>query len=195
MVLPDNTYARVTHFFLGDGAPSGAATGYVVRADGGAVINMDDVTAIHDAFGSEIMDSLSDTVSLVQTLLKRGPDEDGPTATADNVWPGLQAGTGVPANTSILITKNTASGGHRGKGRNYIPGLPEAQVDSAGTLIGATQANIQAQVDAWLVELAAAGLGYGVYLEHHGDGAPNPTLVTAMNVEELVATQRRRLRR
>lgn len=120
--------------------------------------------------------------------------EDGPISSA--AGPAI-AGTGgqapVPINCALLVTKLTGIGGRRNKGRMYIPPfLPgESQVDQNGILTGTVQAVIQGQIDAAVAANAADDIGYVLF---HQTGSEIPTAITELRCENLIATQRRRMR-
>jgi len=97
-----------------------------------------------------------------------------------------------PINTAWIWRKNTATGGRRNRGRMYWPcaRLGETAIDAAGTI---TPANVSAeQDDANAFRLALGGNGLKPVLQH-SDGGPS-TVVTSFAVENIVATQRRRMR-
>lgn len=105
----------------------------------------------------------------------------------------------VPQNTAILIRKRTDLAGKRGRGRLYIPEVPEGSVDAVGTLVPADRAAWQARASALLANLTTAEPGWNLPMVvlHRSEGAgvePPPTPVLNLVVESKVATQRRRLR-
>jgi hypothetical protein len=120
-----------------------------------------------------------------------GPDDTGPSALHSAVEPGAGDSAAAPPNVSVLVRKNTALGGRKGRGRMYIPGVAEADSDGAGVMSSVRQAAWQAQADTFLVAAALGGLA-GVVL--HED-ATTPTPIISLAVDGRVATQRRRLRR
>jgi hypothetical protein len=99
----------------------------------------------------------------------------------------------VPINSALLVTKHTASGGRRNKGRMYMPPfLPgESQVDVNGNItvgsVGVIQGQIAVAVAADLADL----IEYQLY---HQSGSPTPTPITSLTVAGQMATQRRRMR-
>ena len=149
---------------------------------------------IRDAWDDELIDNLlSDQIELVSILVKFGPNDTGPAQELAVSLPGLDSGTPVPPNVSVLVHKHTAFGGRQGRGRMYIPGIPEGQVDGAGTITSATPAVWTTRFNNFLGVLEAAD--YPMVLLHAGSGAvTTPYPVIGLTCSSTVATQRRRLR-
>lgn len=105
--------------------------------------------------------------------------------------------TGSPQ-VAYLLQKSTGLAGRANRGRMYIPGTREAIVNSDGNIISTDLATMQTGASAFLADLATNNVP--MYILHDppkeppGAPAPDPTLVTALNVAPKVATQRRRLR-
>lgn len=100
--------------------------------------------------------------------------------------------TSTPANFSVLVQKRTATGGRRGRGRNYwMAAADESSVSEGGEWDPASVANFQTAMDDFLTELNTNGVP--MVLLHNDGGTPSP--VTALVVQQLGATQRRRMRR
>lgn len=107
----------------------------------------------------------------------------------------------VPSNVALLVRKITARGGRRGRGRMYVPWIVnEGNVSDVGLLDGAYRASLETAFDNFLTDLAAAaptGPFAPMYLLHSSGGSTSPgspNEVTDLVVDQLVATQRRRLR-
>jgi hypothetical protein len=121
--------------------------------------------------------------------------------------PGTSVGNRLPSNNALLITKQTARGGRRGRGRMYLPWvLAETSVSDVGVIDAATVVAYQTAADGWLTQIAtAAGAVVATPMTLlHSDSAPgtqNPTPPGAPNevlsliVDNLVGSQRRRLAR
>ena len=105
----------------------------------------------------------------------------------------------LPPNCAYLVRKKTGLGGRRGRGRFYVPCPDETQVDRNGAIAGAwltaIQTNLDDMMEAWGT---TAGLGFVTPVILHrseGEGIePAPTVVTLLEVDGHIATQRRRLR-
>jgi hypothetical protein len=119
-----------------------------------------------------------------------------------------ETGSPIPANVSALVTKTVSSARGRRNGRMFIAGIPEDATDitNGNTLSTTYQAALNSQLDDFLSETANVdGLGTAYssdmavvhVLTRSGTGAPltgGYNLVTALTVQGLLATQRRRLR-
>jgi hypothetical protein len=95
--------------------------------------------------------------------------------------------------TSLLVKKVTELAGRANRGRFYFPGLlDDADVEDDGTVNPSTVTAFQGVMDNFVGDLAIAGLPMAIL---HRDGAATPTIVTGLQVESQVATQRRRNRK
>lgn len=131
------------------------------------------------------------TIRLVSILVKLGPNETGASFEKLTSQPGTLSGEGVQPNTSLLITKQTSFGGRRGKGRLYWPGIQDGVIDPYGSLTSGTASTFQTKFTAFLTGLSTADIPMSLL---HADPGHSPYLVTSLVVQNLVATQRRRLR-
>jgi hypothetical protein len=140
-------------------------------------------------------------MTIVDVLVKFGPLDIGPSAvTSIGAQAGLAGGDPVAPNTSVLVSKFTALGGHVGRGRMFLPGFVESGVGAGGLISGAQVSALQSAVDFTYNTLISQGCP--MYLLHRYDPAGTPptsprapSAVTSMSVSGLVATQRNRLRR
>jgi hypothetical protein len=133
-------------------------------------------------------------VGLIRTLVKMGPDATGPSHERSSLIGGAVTATVVPPNVALLVRKITDLGGRAGRGRLYLPGLDEDEVNGQGTISGGLASTAQGVFNALATALIGADL-FPVVL--HGEGSPitTPTPITSLSVDSTVATQRRRLRR
>ena len=114
-----------------------------------------------------------------------------------------QVGTSVaeklPQNCAYLIQKVTLRPGRSGKGRCFLPGVaPESSVDDVGVINGTGIANAQTACNQWLEYLQGDPGPATPMVLLHNEGIPGgsaPSLVTALRIAPVIATQRRRLRR
>lgn len=102
-------------------------------------------------------------------------------------------GNGLPPNTSVLITKRTALGGRKGRGRMFLPGVRETMVGGRGEISPTDVTAITDDVQNWVDELTPLFGGDPVLF--HTLEADTPTAITTFQCESLVATQRRRMHR
>lgn len=138
-------------------------------------------------------------IALANVHVKFGPTATGPEAeVGDGAGIGNPAGECVPPNTSYLLTKNTAQGGRRGRGRMFLPGLQEAIVNSGGTVLDPQFTTLQTQWSAFATAMAAAGNGLSLLHTYDpvlGEVPIPPSAVLSLTLSSRVATQRNRLRR
>lgn len=110
------------------------------------------------------------------------------------------AGTGSAAratpNVAYLVRKRSVLGGRRHRGRIFIPGVHESNVDEGGNVISSYVTILQGVVDGWIADTKALpDVEEAVILHAPGNTVvPPPTKIEAMQVQTKVGTQRRRLR-
>lgn len=158
-----------------------------------------DIVATPDAIATAILghvdDNLRPQVSAALTLdrvdVKFGPDDTGPSGTAAGGLNGGIAGNVTPANLTSLIQKQTLLGGRRGRGRVYMPGVPEANTQPNGNLTVAYQGALAGSWNQFRLDMEASDLP--LFLLH--SDATTPTEIQLFSVDIRPATQRRRLRR
>lgn len=119
--------------------------------------------------------------------------EPGEFDSSSSAGVGARGGDLLTPQTQGLIHKRTALAGRSERGRMYIPDMEESQVNNDGLLNGSAIALLQAIADAWFGLSASDALILAPQLLHEVVGSPTP--ITAMTVETMVATQRRRYRR
>lgn len=111
---------------------------------------------------------------------------------------GTSAAAKLPQNCAALVHKQTAVGGRRARGRFFLPGiLDEGSVDNVGVIAGAHLLQLQNAADAMFAELVEEPLPYPMFVLHNSVGVSpliDPTEVSSLRVDNVVSTQRRRLR-
>lgn len=159
--------------------------------------NTERIQALTDAF-----DSWADNVLPLQNNFYQLVGVDGVFGTGAGDLPLTSGNTpetggsplgAVPQNTAVLVKKVSNLGGRRNRGRFYVPGLPETDIDNAGNMVGASLA-------AWGTAMnnLQLGLESDSFLDRlvifHSAAPLTPTIVASLAVDPKVATQRRRLR-
>lgn len=104
---------------------------------------------------------------------------------------GSSSGVMAPQNVAYLMKKQTALGGRQGRGRMYLPGASEGNIESNGAVISAQIALLNTFGSDFLNTLAINDVAMVVL---HTLAATPPTAVTSFVADTVVATQRRRLR-
>jgi hypothetical protein len=194
MIIPE-TFAQVNLRFTGGAVPLGAEMTFGVShvGHGGTPAQVaGDIGA--DWITSNMNDQQVNDVTLSTILVKFGPNDSGNFAEVAVGAQGTDSDPGITPNTSVLIKKETNFGGRQGRGRMYMPGLPEHLVGDGGVLEPAYITSTQAACDAFFAALVADDLV--PVLLHSEDSPPQlPYTITEFVVDNTAATQRRRMRR
>lgn len=153
---------------------------------------------------TSLMGCLDNNVTLTEIRVSAGTDggEDLVGIYAPN-GPGQASQASLPANCALLVHKTTTRGGRRGRGRLFIPWAAiETDVDEAGVVGSTTVTSMQTKMSAWRTALATNQVPMVVLHDPSRPdikGSPTtpgaPNLVTALVVDRLISTQRRRLGR
>lgn len=191
MIIPDG-YAQANFLFSGANAPTGAQVtlGFDVSSFVGTVALA--AQTIRDAWTTEVLPYQVDELSYQGVLLKYGPAETGASYFAAAAGAGGDTGAAGPPNCAYLAHKNTNFGGRRGSGRMYIPGTTDAAILDNGTVETGKFGQIQGALNDFWNLLDGSDL-HPVLL--HGTSAPVPYPIIDFELDQRIATQRRRLRR
>lgn len=105
---------------------------------------------------------------------------------------GTYAVTPLPQNNALLVKKNSGLVGRANRGRMYLPPcyVDKGGIDTNGTILAATVTTLNGRLATFLGHLIT-DLNSMVIL--HSSGA-TPTGVSSIVLENVVASQRRRLR-
>lgn len=149
------------------------------------------------AAAGSLMSMLDNETTLTEVRTSLGTDggEDLVGGISTSVSGGA-ALTSLPPNCAVLIHKRTSRGGRRGRGRFFLPwAIGEGNVDEAGLVASLQMTSIQTAMTTWLGALSTANVPM-VLLHDPGRTSPGPpNLVTALTVDKMISTQRRRLGR
>lgn len=189
-------YGQANLVFGGTALPLGAQTTFGFEVGVGFTGDpVDAGDAIVQAYKSSVFyQNLAQGADLLGCLVKFGPTATGPSGFYSEVVNSSATGGAAVPNVAFLIRKGTGQGGRAGRGRCYVPGVPEENVLDGGGLNGATVLQITADWANFMGKVVLEDLN-PVLL--HGVGSPltSPTLITSWECDSTVATQRRRLRR
>jgi hypothetical protein len=118
----------------------------------------------------------------------------GPVSGTDTRSPltGTNSGGGAAPNLAYLVRKTTDQGGRAGRGRMYIPGLEETDVDAAGNLVGGIIATGNTVIGDMINDFSTNDVPLRLL---HNNPALTPGVITGLALQLKCATQRRRLRR
>jgi hypothetical protein len=153
-----------------------------------------DLQAVADAWRDEVMPHISNVWTYVEATAREAA---GAIFTASYSAAGGVADSPCPPNTCALVRKLSILPGRRNKGRLYLPGIREDQVDGAGNLNSSLRTALQTAMDSFhsaVEAIGSGGLGQMVILHDSSLGTAPPTTVTGLQVQSLAATQRRRMR-
>lgn len=189
MVTIPEGFAQASFIFVGEALPYGAVCTLGLDVQGYAGSPDQAAQDVYERFAGVGQD-LSGSIRTIECRVKFGPTEDGPSGSFSGETIGVSGGSLGP-NSAHLITKSTALGGRRGKGRMFLPGVGEANVDNGGNLSPAIISALSGSLGDFFAGLITDGLP--PVLLHEGVLAPTPVL--NFNVESRIATQRKRLRR
>lgn len=164
------------------------------------------VDALFDRFASTVMLTIDSAITLQSVDLYVGnyPDESGSISSTNAPVQGDAEWASPVLNTAVLVTKVTPVLGRRGKGRMYLPGaVPEGQVGENGIIDANVLGDLQDYLNQWFTLLAEGDGGGDLVgptpplVNGTGPGTSGPAAydVTAFRAQNIVATQRRRLRR
>lgn len=160
-------------------------------ADGQAAAN-----EVFAAWKASIGLQLSSDVTSVACNLRIGQDgpTDGEFRSVLSPAAGTSSAAMLPQNCAALYRKLTGLAGRRNRGRFFVPGiLREGGVNAVGAIDSGDVADLQLQADAFLTQLDSRGVPM-VILHSSGTGSGAPTPVSALQVDRVISTQRRRLR-
>lgn len=202
LIIPPGWLQAVYTFELtGDPEPMVITCGHKIDSGSGGN-GPDSPNTLLTAFAANWMSEMSNQYKLVSCTSYVGQDGGSPAVYVSTLgpYPGENSGSVVPQNTAYLIRKRTDVAGKRGRGRFYLPGVRESVVDQAGNVHPDQVTAINLAASNWYDDLTSSpGLTYyPPYVLHRSEGIgiePAPSAITSFRCENIVATQRRRLRR
>lgn len=158
-------------------------------------IGQNTADTLRDIYENELVDLHPSAVTFVGVDLLVGSDGGSLPYFAASGEAGTTSGPWLPQNCAALIRKATAAAGRRNRGRWYWPYvLRETDVDDVGNLTSSRISALNSALNSFLVGLAGASTQVLPEVLHN-DSTIDPTRVTGMTCEPVLATQRRRLRR
>lgn len=149
-----------------------------------------------DAWMDTLNSRLDSNVTMRQVEATIGQDGSDPLVeVAINTTVGGASASSVSPGQAVGIRKNTGLGGRRNSGRMFLPWfLPEGNVDEVGIINPTTVGQIQTEATAFWTALVSSVALDGMVILHRtgGSSVPPPTLVTSLQVDNVVSSQRRR---
>ncbi len=184
--------------FTGLALPTGAAvTGCGVRTATPTPTSMAETM-----FGSVVANFLplmSNLVTLSEVYIRLGSsDGTGESHTRFSASTGASTAGACSPGVAVLGRLSSGLGGRRGRGRLYLPGLTEPQVDHAGILLPTFVSAWSTALADWRTNHIAAGIPIAIghrYADAFIGPKLPPTEITAASADSRVASQRKRQRR
>jgi hypothetical protein len=130
---------------------------------------------------------------VTSVLVKFGPNDTGPSFLEAANEPGQATSGGAPQ-ASYLIHKATAIGGRAGRGRFFLPGVPEGNIQPGGVLTSGVATALNATLVDFHFDLTAANMA-PVLLHSPESPLSGAEQITGFSCDSRIATQRRRNRR
>lgn len=192
-VIPSG-FAQANFKIGGGGFPNGAEITLGLDVSGVVLGPSAVASDLIANWGANIDPIVPGTLTLDSVLVKFGPNATGPSAEVPSGNAGSGGGTGTSPAVAWLVHKLTASGGRPGRGRMYMPGVQESEIDTAGNLSAGFVAGAQSAMEDFFDQLGADGTP-PVLLHSAASPVSTPTPITGFTVDGVAATQRRRQRR
>jgi hypothetical protein len=155
---------------------------------------VDGANAVHDSWQAmDVMAVLNSGWRLEEVVLTI-MTATGPVTGTDTRSPltGANTGGGAAPNLAYLIRKTTDQGGRAGRGRMYLPGVEETDVDAGGNFVGGILATAATVFGDMINDFSTNDVPLRLL---HNNPALTPGVVTGLAFQTRAATQRRRLRR
>jgi len=166
-------------------------TGAAVYTDGVAL-----AAILHGWVDTGLRTALTPAINFTEIIVNDLTSSSGWQATDILGLPGTAAGPTVENQVAMVVTFQTAKRGRSYRGRNYVAGLPAADLFDTKSWGTAAQTGFQAQYDA-LALLVAAGGWTPVVLSRFNGGAVRvlgePTPISNYRGNEKLGTIRGRL--
>lgn len=108
---------------------------------------------------------------------------------------GALTGAGLPQNCAWLVRKRSPLVGRKNRGRMYVPGVRETNVNEVGIIENTEVAGAQTAWNTFQTIIEADPSFVGLAILHSLGDATLPTPISALEVDNVIATQRRRMRR
>jgi hypothetical protein len=109
---------------------------------------------------------------------------------------GGQSVNTAPPNCAVLVHKRTTRGGRRGRGRFFLPwSISASNIQENGMITAGEVVSLQSAMDNFLTQLDTGGTPMRLLHQPGGTEEGGPNVVTALVVDPMISTQRRRLGR
>lgn len=143
-------------------------------------------------YGSLAQALMVSQAEMTEIRVKLGPDDTGFSVIRAINVSGTQGSDPVPANAAILINKVTERGGRQGRGRFFMPAMPDLGDADTGNFPPSALDQFNTDLETFRTDAVTSNLP--CVLLHTAPGVL-PDLITALQCQARPATQKRRLRR
>lgn len=183
--IPNNYYqCSMTHQCTGSLRPAIVTFGVLYTGSNFVA----DIGSLGNAWAPTVMGSMADVWKYTNFEARNAL---GSVFIQPHSTPGGTAHTPTTPQVTFLVKKETGLGGRRNHGRMYIPGVSEQDVDAVGVVAATKVTELVNGFQAWVTNVVASH--FTLQLLHNGAFVPTP--VTSLTIQQLAATQRRRLRK
>jgi hypothetical protein len=189
-VIIPQFFSQVNVKFSGAAAPLGMECTFGLR-NPSEVAPGTLATSIIAAWVARWLPVQTGLITLASVLVKNGPNDTGAQAEVASGQPGTAAVSGVPPNVALLVNKVTAVGGRKGRGRMFVPGILEANVDAGGIISGGSISTYITACVNFLTDLTTSGRTMVLL---HADAATPPYDLVSLSPSTKVGTLKGRLR-
>lgn len=201
VVIPSG-YHQITYLWRHASLTRDFATVFGGQASS-SIANADLAETWVEAWDNELKSRTDSSLTLRAVIVRSGPNTGefpGETSEVTVGTAGTSAFESSPVNCALLVKKTTLFGGRHNRGRSYWPGLiADTDVSEIGVVGSAQVTAIQTDMDQFL---AAVISGNGATTQPidpvilHDEESPStgPTVIQALVVSNIIATQRRRVR-
>lgn len=156
-----------------------------------------------EAWDNELKSRTDSSLQLRAILVRQGPNTGEFPGETVEVAVGTNGGTAFessPVNCALLVRKTSLFGGRHNRGRTYWPGLvADTDVSDVGVIGSAQVTAIQTDMDQFLAAVINGNTSTTqaidpVILHDENSPATGPTTIQSLVVQNIIATQRRRVR-
>lgn len=194
-------FGQLTFVFQHPAVPKNVVTTLGIRLDGWTDTLTEAANDAHETFVEHLLPDMDSECSLVWVDLYA--NIGGNSGSVRSTEPAANGGSnrvGEPANIALLITKETATLGRKGRGRMWMPfALGDSNVDEGGNVQTEVRVAWEQNLIDFLADLRAEGAqGDGTLIPvliSQAQGAGNaPKDITGFNVSQKIGTRRSRIR-
>ena len=155
---------------------------------------VDGANAVHDTWEACGIQSVLNVAWQLEEVKLTIMTATGPISGTDtrSALAGANGGATSLPNAAYLVRKTTDTGGRAGRGRMYVPGIEESDINGVGVFEGGIIATATTVFGDMINDFSTNDVPLRLL---HNNPAIAPSVITGMAFQLKAATQRRRLRR